>query len=481
MLHHAAADKPLSQLRRRLTALNVWALSFGCSIGWGCFVMPGRDFLPCAGPLGTFIAVLAGALAMLVFAANYHFMAQRREGNGGPFAYVRGVFGEDHACLCAWFLLSAYLGLIWQNATVFAMALRPVLGPAWDNLATYEVAGFEVHAGNAGAAIAAMLLCALLYLRARGRVRHLHTFLSLLLAAGVAVCVAGALAKGDPQACRDLFALDRKQAAGILPLVLLMPWAFLGFETAVHVADRHAFPRSRLFAVMAAAILAAALCYAGLTLLAIQHVPEGFAGWQDYVASLGKLEGPDSIPTFFVMQATFGRAGLVLLEATVMAALGTSLLGYLIVCSQLVCTLAESGVLPEALGRRSADGLPEGAMRLVLALCVTAPFLGRTAIEWFMPVITLGCTLAYGYTSASACCAARAEGRPAARAAGAAGTAIACLLALVLLIPTSWDGASVCPESHLILAVWSVLGLLAFRFAARRGGAASSHARSPLV
>ena len=47
--------------------------------------MPGRDFLPCAGPLGTFIAVLAGALAMLVFAANYHFMAQRREGNGGPF------------------------------------------------------------------------------------------------------------------------------------------------------------------------------------------------------------------------------------------------------------------------------------------------------------------------------------------------------------------------------------------------------------
>ena len=65
MLHHAAADKPLSQPRRRLTALNVWALSFGCSIGWGCFVMPGREFLPCAGPLGTFIAVLAGTLAML--------------------------------------------------------------------------------------------------------------------------------------------------------------------------------------------------------------------------------------------------------------------------------------------------------------------------------------------------------------------------------------------------------------------------------
>ncbi|MBQ2516618.1 MAG: hypothetical protein II543_05090, partial [Desulfovibrio sp.] len=70
------------------------------------------------------------------------------------------------------------MGLIWQNAT----ALRPVLGPALDLGFVYRVFGFEVHAGEALAACGVMLLCAMLYLRAGGRVRHVHTFLAILLA-----------------------------------------------------------------------------------------------------------------------------------------------------------------------------------------------------------------------------------------------------------------------------------------------------------
>ncbi|MBR4745937.1 MAG: APC family permease, partial [Desulfovibrio sp.] len=480
MPNYAASAKPAAAPRKRLTTLNAWAHSFGCIIGWGCFAMPGRDFLPGAGPLGTLLAVLAGALAMLVFAACYHFMAQRHEGSAGPFAYVAGVFGEDHACLCAWFLLSAYVGLIWQNATAFAAALRPVLGPALDLGFVYRVFGFEVHAGDALAACGVMLLCALLYLRARGYVRHFHTFLAVLLAFGIAACVAGALAKGDPRACPDLFALDSRQAAAMLPLFLLMPWAFLGFESIVHVQDNLAFPRRRLFGVMAASILAAALCYVGMTLLAVQRVPAGFATWQDYVASLGSQQGLAAIPTYFVMHAAFGKAGLAVLEAAVLGALGTSLLGFLISASQLICALSERGVLPEALGRKDGD-LPENAMFLVLGLCMTAPFLGSKVIEWFMPVITLGGTLAYGYTSASACAAGRAEGRPLACVLGAAGTALALLLALVLLLPTSWEGTNAGPESHLFLAVWSVLGLFVYRYVARRGGGAGVRGRSPLV
>ena len=47
-----------SKLKPYLSPLNVWALSFGCAVGWGAFVMPGTTFLPIAGPLGT---VLAGS------------------------------------------------------------------------------------------------------------------------------------------------------------------------------------------------------------------------------------------------------------------------------------------------------------------------------------------------------------------------------------------------------------------------------------
>jgi hypothetical protein len=39
-------------LSKYLSPLGVWALAFGCAVGWGAFVMPGTTFLPIAGPWG---------------------------------------------------------------------------------------------------------------------------------------------------------------------------------------------------------------------------------------------------------------------------------------------------------------------------------------------------------------------------------------------------------------------------------------------
>jgi amino acid transporter len=48
---------------------GAWALAFGCSVGWGSFVMPGTTFLPIAGPIGTAIGLFLGGLVMLLLAA----------------------------------------------------------------------------------------------------------------------------------------------------------------------------------------------------------------------------------------------------------------------------------------------------------------------------------------------------------------------------------------------------------------------------
>ena len=60
-----------------LSALGAWAFAFGCSVGWGAFVMPGNTFLPIAGPVGSAIGLGLGALIMLIIAANYHFLMNR--------------------------------------------------------------------------------------------------------------------------------------------------------------------------------------------------------------------------------------------------------------------------------------------------------------------------------------------------------------------------------------------------------------------
>ena len=57
-----------------MSPLGALALSFGCSVGWGAFVMPGTTFLPKAGPLGTLLGLVIGALVMVVVGINYHYL-----------------------------------------------------------------------------------------------------------------------------------------------------------------------------------------------------------------------------------------------------------------------------------------------------------------------------------------------------------------------------------------------------------------------
>ena len=73
-----------------LSPLAVIALSFGYAVGWGAFVMPGTTFLPSAGPLDTVIGVLFGALAMGIFAINYHRLTVRYSGPGTTLAKRTG-------------------------------------------------------------------------------------------------------------------------------------------------------------------------------------------------------------------------------------------------------------------------------------------------------------------------------------------------------------------------------------------------------
>ncbi|MBQ3757665.1 MAG: APC family permease, partial [Oscillospiraceae bacterium] len=55
-------------LKRSLSPMHVWAIAFGCVIGWGSFINPGKKFLPNSGVAGTAIAMFLGALVMIIIA-----------------------------------------------------------------------------------------------------------------------------------------------------------------------------------------------------------------------------------------------------------------------------------------------------------------------------------------------------------------------------------------------------------------------------
>ncbi len=115
-------------LLRRLSPLAVWALAFGCSVGWGSFVMPGTTFLPIAGPLGTVIGIGIGMLIMVVIGYNYHFLMNRYPDAGGTVSFSNNVFGHDYGFLSAWFLGLVYLAIIWANSTAIPLIFRSIFG-----------------------------------------------------------------------------------------------------------------------------------------------------------------------------------------------------------------------------------------------------------------------------------------------------------------------------------------------------------------
>ena len=84
-----------TKLRPYLSTVGAVALSFGCAVGWGAFVMPGTTFLPVAGPLGTLAGLGIGAAVMFVIGRNYHYLIQNFPEAGGAYGYVRRVCGGD--------------------------------------------------------------------------------------------------------------------------------------------------------------------------------------------------------------------------------------------------------------------------------------------------------------------------------------------------------------------------------------------------
>lgn len=439
--------------RQNLSPLNVWALAFGCVIGWGAFVMPGTIFLPAAGPLGTGIAMALSTAVMLVIGYNYHFMIQREHGAGGAYAFAKTVFGRDQAFLCAWFLSLSYIALIPQNASALTVITRCFLRDALQFGFHYRVAGYDIYFGEILLSEAVLFLLALPFLFREKVVRHLQTLSALLILAGVGVVVCVGVVRLDVGSVSPLFGMNGySPVLGILVILLLAPWAFVGFDTISLVTREFRFPLKKTFRIIACSILMGAMVYTSLAWLAASSVPQGYDNWQSYVADAGNLSGVVALPTFQSAQAALGRIGAALLVLAALGAILGGFVGFYWASSRLLSAMAEDGILPKRFRNGSTSIL------FVMGISMIAPFFGRTVLSWIVDTSSIGAAVGFGYTSAAAWQIARKEGNRAVRITGAFGACISLILSLLLLIPRLLPAGALSSASYLVLALWSIFG-----------------------
>ncbi len=458
------SDSPNGQATPYLSAAGAWALAYGCSVGWGSFVMPGTTFLPVAGPYGTALGIGIGGLVMLLLGANYHYLMNCFSGKGGVYTYTKKCFGYDHGFVSAWFLVLTYIAIIWANATALPLIARTLLGSTFQYGFHYTVAGFDVYLGEILLAVGALLLSAAICLRRKAAARC-QIVMAVLLLGGIIICFAAAMrAPGaGPDTFSPAFAPEKGKFESVFTIFALAPWAYVGFESISHSAEEAKFPLKKSYGILAAAVLAAAVSYILLSLLAVTAVPEGVKDWSEYVEQLGKYKGIMSQPVFFSAASALGKTGSVILGIAAICAIFTGLTGNYIALSRLMRSMAEDKMLPEAFGALNRNNVPERAIISVCAVSVILPFFGRTAISWIVDVTTIGATIAYAYASGCALKTALNEKSRLYMITGAAGLAASFMFAIEFLVPNFTAVKTLSMESYFILAFWSILGLLYFR------------------
>ncbi len=450
-------------LTKFLTPLNIWALSFCCCVGWGSFIMPGKTFLPFAGPVGSIISMTLGACVMVVIAANYYYMINKFPDEGGVFSYTKKILGYDHALLCAWALWLTYISIIWANATAFALVGRDLVGDLMQFGFHYVLFGYDIYFGEVILTLFVLFIFGWLDIHKKIFAVKLNTLLTIFfLACGIFFAISG-LESGGLETFYPEFSTKKSAFEGMFGIVALSPWAFVGFEVVSHFASELNFSPKKTFSLMTWAIIAAAAFYISMTVLAVTVIPPQFAHWADYLNNIHKLHGIDAVPTFHAVHQLFGDTGIFLMALTILAAISTTLIGLYMATSRLVYATAEDNIISKWFGQLNSDGVPRNAIFFMMVISISVPFVGRNMISWVVDATTVGATIVYGYTSACTYITAKKESNRLYKITGIVGVIISTVFALALLFPNFWAADILATESYFVLVAWSALGFVLFQ------------------
>lgn len=469
-------------LKRQLSPSHVWALSFGCVVGWGSFINPGKKFLPNSGVAGTAIAMALGAAVMIVIAFSYAYMVPKYPKAGGEFTFTKACFGKASAYLCGWFLVAAYLTNVPMNSTAIGLIVDGIDG-ASDILKWgfhYRIAGFDVWAGEMFFAMGILILFGFLNILGVEKAGIIQTLLAALLGGSVLILTVAAFvsSKAALANMEPLWGFDKARAAAaladgtyisaapfahegaggissaILSTFAIALWAFVGFDTIPQAAEEFKFPYKKVSLIMIVAILFGCFVYTANNTIAAAALEN----WPDLIVE------SSSTPWLLLTAATrlLGLPGKILVGTAVSCAVLSGIMGFYLASSRLMYSMSRDGYLPRWFGvidekRRT----PKNALLFCMLVSLSGPILGREALGWFVDMSAIGASIGYFFTCACALVTMKRyrDGSLFLKAAAIFGGAVSVLFMILQLVPIpGLSGVHFCRESYILLLVWAGIG-----------------------
>lgn len=378
-----------THLNKHLKVHWVWAIAVGSSIGWGAFIQP-VSWLEMAGPLGVAIGFSIGALLMIIIAVSYGMLIQEFPVSGGEFAYAYIGLGRTHAFICGWFLTLGYICIVALNASALSLMIKYISPSTINQFYLYSIAGWDIYGTEVFIGIAILLVFSYFNIKGTllsGRLQFVFCLIMVLSITLVAFLMTGST-NSNVSNLFPLFNSSQAQFAGVLSIIAIAPWAFVGFDNVPQVAEEFNFSSKKAFKLIVFGIIAAALLY----ILMVYSTAIG-KPWQDTVAIGGNWGTAD------VIASSIGSFGLVLLQIALLMGILTGLNGFIMSASRLLFAMSRAKALPVKFSRlHNRFGTPHFSIIFTVIIAMTAPWFGRAALLWVVDMSSIGVSIAYFYT-----------------------------------------------------------------------------------
>ena len=470
---------PEGSLQRQLSPMHVWAIAFGCVIGWGSFINPGKKFLANSGVAGTAIAMILGAIVMIIIAFSYAYMVPKYPKAGGEFTFTKNCFGKRLAFLCGWFLVAAYLTNVPMNSTAIALIIDGLTGHKGIlNFGFhYTLAGTDIYLGQMIPAMFILILFGWLNIIGVKKAGFVQTILASLLVLCVFVLFIAALfsakAKGinmapiwgfDKKAAMEAGAVTseieqfaHKGSSGILSAILatfaIAPWAYVGFDAIPQAAEEFNFSFKKVSFIMMIAIVFGCFVYTSNNTVAAAAL----ANWPERV-----MKGEWVV--LVAAEELLGTFGKVLVGVGVSCAVLSGIMGFYLASSRLMYSMARDGYLPAWFGKVDRRyGTPKNAMIFCIIVSLSGPVLGREALGWFVDMCAIGASIGYFFTAAATLITTRRDGDGSRflKIMADVGVIFSVIFMILQLIPIpGLNGVHFGKESYIMLIVWIAIGLI---------------------
>jgi len=369
---------------------------------------------------------------------------------GGEHNYVLRGLGSRAAFVTSWSLVLGYVSVVAFEAvalpqTILYLAPDMLAGRLW-SVADYDVYASWVAVGVVGA----IAITGVNYVGIRPAAVFQSLAVLFLLAVGV-LLLAGSVIGGTSDNLQPLFSGG---AAGVVAVVVAVPFLFVGFDVIPQSAGEIDLPFRQIGKLVVVSVLAAAAFYM------LVMVTVGSALPKDVLAA-SELPAADGMSQLWGSKV-FGN----ILVVGGIAGILTSWNGFLIGASRLLYAMATSGMVPRWFAKlHPRYRTPSNAILFIGALSVLAPLFGQQMLVWLVDAGGISIVVAFLLVAVTFLALRRREPdmeRPFRVSSGTVVGALAAVLSLglaVLFLP-GMPAALIWPYEWAILGAWWLAGLL---------------------